>query len=148
MRTRLAAVPDGNGGVVHKLVPATAEPVRKGKKKRHVPDPIKANPDAAAQQLRQRMTDFMTNMHPPQPVPPSRLTLDEHTALTFLAEGARAMTWPIANACGLIAGGRCLPQARNMLRRLERWGLIARNKVMGHHTSWSITDAGRKAVQP
>lgn len=50
---RMAAVPDGKGGVVHKLVPATAEPVRKGKKKRHIPDPIKANPDAAAQQLRQ-----------------------------------------------------------------------------------------------
>ena len=50
---RMAAVPDGKGGVVHQLVPVTAEPVRKGKKKRHVPDPIKANPDAAAQQLRQ-----------------------------------------------------------------------------------------------
>lgn len=49
----MAAVPDGKGGVVHQLVPVTAEPVRKGKKKRHVPDPIKANPDAAAQQLRQ-----------------------------------------------------------------------------------------------
>jgi len=46
-------VPDGKGGIVHQLVPATAEPIRKGKKKRHVPDPIKANPDAAAQQLRQ-----------------------------------------------------------------------------------------------
>jgi len=50
---RMAAVPDGKGGIVHQLVPATAEPIRKGKKKRHVPDPIKANPDAAAQQLRQ-----------------------------------------------------------------------------------------------
>jgi len=49
----MAAVPDGKGGVVHQLVPVTAEPVRKGKKRRHVPDPIKANPDAAAQQLRQ-----------------------------------------------------------------------------------------------
>lgn len=50
---RMAAVPDGKGGIVHKMVPATAEPARKGKKKRVVPDPIKANPDAAAQQLRQ-----------------------------------------------------------------------------------------------
>lgn len=50
---RMVAVPDGKGGVVHQLVPATAEPVRKGRKKRIVPDPIKANPDAAAQQLRQ-----------------------------------------------------------------------------------------------
>lgn len=50
---RMAAVPDGKGGTIHQLVPAAAEPVRKGKKKKHVPDPIKANPDAAAQQLRQ-----------------------------------------------------------------------------------------------
>ena len=108
-------------------------------------------PDCAAsaeQAQHDRMTDFMTNMHPPQGAPPSRLTLEEHTALTFLAECARAMTWPIANACGLIAGGRCLPQARNMLRRLERWGHISRNEMFGHHTSWSITEAGRKAVQP
>lgn len=51
---RMASVPDGKGGFVHKLVPANdTAPVRKGKKKRIVPDPIKANPDAAAQQLRQ-----------------------------------------------------------------------------------------------
>jgi len=51
---RMASVPDGRGGFVHKLVPANdTAPVRKGRKKRHVPDPIKANPDAAAQQLRQ-----------------------------------------------------------------------------------------------
>ncbi|HEX7856012.1 MAG TPA: DUF2312 domain-containing protein [Sphingobium sp.] len=34
------------------MVPATAEPVQKGRKKRVAPDPIKANPDAAAQSLR------------------------------------------------------------------------------------------------
>ena len=50
---RMASVPDGKGGFVHQMVPVTTEPVRKGKKKRIVPDPIKANPDAAAQQLRQ-----------------------------------------------------------------------------------------------
>ena len=51
---RMASVPDGKGGFVHKLVPATATaPATKGRKKRIVPDPIKANPDAAAQQLRQ-----------------------------------------------------------------------------------------------
>ncbi|GLV28470.1 hypothetical protein TomTYG75_09920 [Sphingobium sp. TomTYG75] len=50
---RMASVPDGKGGFVHQLVPATTGPVPKGKKKRIVPDPIKANPDAAAQQLRQ-----------------------------------------------------------------------------------------------
>lgn len=50
---RMASVPDGKGGFVHQMVPATAEPVHKGRKKRIVPDPIKANPDAAAQQLRQ-----------------------------------------------------------------------------------------------
>jgi uncharacterized protein (UPF0335 family) len=50
---RMASVPDGKGGFVHQLVPATTGPAPKGKKKRIVPDPIKANPDAAAQQLRQ-----------------------------------------------------------------------------------------------
>jgi len=51
---RMAAVPDGQGGFIHQLVPANdTAPVRKGRKKRIVPDPIKANPDAAAQQLRQ-----------------------------------------------------------------------------------------------
>lgn len=104
---------------------------------------------SAAQAQHDRMTDFMTNMHQPKVALPSRLTLEEHTALTFLAEGARAMTSQVANACGLIAGGRCLPQARNMLRRLERWGHVTRgNTPAGHYASWSITDAGRKAVQP
>lgn len=50
---RMASVPDGKGGFIHQLVPATTGPLSKGKKKRIVPDPIKANPDAAAQQLRQ-----------------------------------------------------------------------------------------------
>ncbi len=51
---RMASVPDGNGGFTHKMVPACApEPAKKGRKKRFTPDPIKANPDTAAQQLRQ-----------------------------------------------------------------------------------------------
>ncbi len=51
---RMASVPDGKGGFVHKLVPANdTAPVSKGRKKRFVPDPIKANPEAAAQQLAQ-----------------------------------------------------------------------------------------------
>jgi uncharacterized protein (UPF0335 family) len=51
---RMASVPDGRGGFTHKLVPATtAASTGKGKKKQHVPDPISANPDAAAQQLAQ-----------------------------------------------------------------------------------------------
>lgn len=51
---RMASVPDGKGGFIHQLVAAPATPIAaKGRKKRHVPDPIKANPDAAAQQLRQ-----------------------------------------------------------------------------------------------
>lgn len=51
---RMASVPDGKGSFIHKLVPANdTAPVRKGQKKRIIPDPIKANPDAAAQQLRQ-----------------------------------------------------------------------------------------------
>lgn len=51
---RMASVPDGKGGFIHKLVPANdTAPVHKGKKKKHTPDPIKANPEAAAQQLGQ-----------------------------------------------------------------------------------------------
>jgi uncharacterized protein (UPF0335 family) len=50
---RMAEVPDGKGGTVHKLVPcAPAAPTGKGKKAKPAPDPINANPDAAAQQLR------------------------------------------------------------------------------------------------
>lgn len=50
---RMAAVRDpATGAIVHRLVPAIAAPAPKGKKK-HVPDPIKANPEAAAQQLAQ-----------------------------------------------------------------------------------------------
>lgn len=109
-------------------------------------------PDCAAsveQAQHDRMTDFMANVHPPQVAPPSRLTLEEHTALTFLADRASAMTVQVANACGLTAGNRCMPQARNMLRRLERWGHVTRGDTPpGHYASWTITGAGRKAVQP
>ena len=109
-------------------------------------------PDCAAsvaQAQHDRMTDFMTNMHPPQPAPQRRLTLDEHTALTFLADRAHAMTVQVANACGLIASRRCRPQARNMLRRLERWGYVTHGKTpAGRYATYSITDAGRRAVQP
>ncbi|RJF94146.1 DUF2312 domain-containing protein [Sphingomonas cavernae] len=42
------------GGIRHVLRPAPppAPANSRGKKKRHVPDPIKANPESAAQQLR------------------------------------------------------------------------------------------------
>lgn len=51
---RMASVPDGKGGFIHQMVPAGAAPAKKGKKgqKAAVPDPIHANPDAAAQQLK------------------------------------------------------------------------------------------------
>jgi len=49
---RMAAVPDGKGGTLHKLVPCAPAPAGKGKKARPAPDPINANPDAAAQKLR------------------------------------------------------------------------------------------------
>jgi uncharacterized protein (UPF0335 family) len=48
----MAAVPDGNGGYIHKMVPAGASPAPKGKKKAYVPDPIHANPDASSEQLK------------------------------------------------------------------------------------------------
>ncbi|MCW2399682.1 uncharacterized protein (UPF0335 family) [Sphingobium sp. B2D3C] len=52
---RMMAVPDGMGGTVHKLMPVSPSiAAGKGKKKaRPSPDPINANPDAAAQSLRQ-----------------------------------------------------------------------------------------------
>lgn len=78
-----------------------------------------------------------------------KLSLIDHTALTFLASGDRATTVVIASSCGLVVGRRCLPQARNMLRRLERWGYISNGYTApGHYALWTITDAGRKAVQP
>ncbi|WP_313228541.1 hypothetical protein [Sphingobium yanoikuyae] len=78
-----------------------------------------------------------------------QLSLIEHIALNFLATGGRATTAAIASTCGLVVEGRCLPQARNMLRRLQRRGHIANGYTApGHYAVWSITDAGRKAVQP
>ena len=36
----------------------------------------------------------------------------------------------------------------NMLRRLERWGLVDKGDTRpGHYAFWTITDAGRRAVQ-
>lgn len=50
---RMMAVPDGMGGTVHKLMPFAASAEPKGKKRnRPAPDPINANPEAAAQQLK------------------------------------------------------------------------------------------------
>lgn len=47
----LRLVPDGAGGYRHEFRPAPADKP-KGKKERPAPDPIHANPDSAAQQLR------------------------------------------------------------------------------------------------
>lgn len=103
---------------------------------------------ATAQAQHDRMTDYMTNMHPPQTAVPARLTLEEHTALSFLSEDEGGLTSQIASACGLVVRGRCLPQAKTMLRRLERWGLVDKGDTRpGHYAFWTITDAGRRAVQ-
>lgn len=48
----LTAVPDGSGGTRHEWRPAPAEKPKGRKKQRHVPDPIAANPESAAQQLK------------------------------------------------------------------------------------------------
>ncbi|WP_037471085.1 hypothetical protein [Sphingobium sp. DC-2] len=78
-----------------------------------------------------------------------KISLIDHTALTFLATGGRATTVAIASSCGLVVGRRCLPQARNMLRRLQRRGFIANGYTApGHYALWTLTDADRKAVQP
>lgn len=53
---RFASVPDGMGGKKHVLVPALSVVATAGGKKgkkRHVPDPIKATGEAAAQMLKQ-----------------------------------------------------------------------------------------------
>ena len=109
-------------------------------------------PDCATsleQAQHDRMTDFMTNMHPPQVAPPSRLTLDEHTALTFLSERQHQRTWQIARACGLAITPRLIRVACNMLRRLERYGYVTQGDTpSGGLPSWLITAAGRRAVQP
>jgi len=78
------------------------------------------------------------------------LTFLEHRALFYLKfMCGHAMTWEIARACGLIDGRRCQPEARYMLRRLERAGYVARGTTpAGHYACWSLTDTGRKAVQP
>jgi uncharacterized protein (UPF0335 family) len=49
----LTRVPDGQGGFRHEFRPVTAQPAGRKRKARVAPDPIRANPDAAAQQLQQ-----------------------------------------------------------------------------------------------
>lgn len=49
----LVRVPDGHGGYKHDFRPVTAQPPARKRKTRITPDPIKANPDSAAQQLQQ-----------------------------------------------------------------------------------------------
>lgn len=48
----LVAVPDGSGGTRHEWRPAPPEKPKARKKQRHAPDPIEANPESAAQQLK------------------------------------------------------------------------------------------------
>lgn len=48
---RMVLVSDGNGGMRHEW--RAAPPPAPGKKKRHVPDPIQASGESAAQQLKQ-----------------------------------------------------------------------------------------------
>lgn len=49
----LVRVPDGQGGFRHDFRPVPPQPVKRKRKARVAPDPLKANPDAAAQQLQQ-----------------------------------------------------------------------------------------------
>lgn len=78
-----------------------------------------------------------------------QLSLTDHTALCFMLGKDHVFTWEVAKACGLIAGRRCLPQNRNMLRRLESWGYVTRVTAMpGGYAQWAISAAGQKAVQP
>lgn len=49
----LVKIPDGEGGFIHDWRPAPAEAPGRKRKARPAPDPINANPEAAAQQLAQ-----------------------------------------------------------------------------------------------
>ena len=78
-----------------------------------------------------------------------KLTLNDNKALSFLAEDPQGhLTFRIAHACGLVER-REHTQAYTMLRRLERWGYVQRrSNGGGFYAFWTITDAGRKAVEP
>lgn len=88
----------------------------------------------------------------PDALPPKLLTLQEHTALTYISCGATTATCHIVRASGLdkVAGQRAARAGRAMMKRLERWGLARgiRARSGGNVFWWQITDAGRKAVQP
>ncbi|AUW59412.1 hypothetical protein C1T17_16285 [Sphingobium sp. SCG-1] len=77
------------------------------------------------------------------------LSLADHTALTYLFTGNRTATHWVARACGFTSD-RATAQARTMLRRLQRWGLVGGVSASrsGNVYWWTITDAGREAVQP
>lgn len=77
------------------------------------------------------------------------LSLADHTALTYLLRSDRTATHWVAAACGFNTI-RATAQARTMLRRLQRWGLVEGipATAASKFYRWEITDAGRKAVQP
>ena len=78
-----------------------------------------------------------------------RLTLNEHTALTFLSSDPDGFTNQIAHACGFRSqfGHLASAKARAMMLRLERLGLAQRMPHRpGCYNEWRITDAGRQAV--
>ncbi|MBB6191481.1 DNA-binding PadR family transcriptional regulator [Sphingobium wenxiniae] len=79
-----------------------------------------------------------------------KLSLNDHKALSYLAEEGPHLTCRVAYACGMTFIRRRTPAAAyTMLRRLERWGYVEKPATTpGGYALWRITDAGRNAVQP
>ena len=79
-----------------------------------------------------------------------QLSLIDRTALEYLADGTAA-TCRIAHACCFdrIDGDRATARARNLLRRLARWGMVDGlcTPGGGNIRWWKITDAGREAIR-
>ncbi len=78
------------------------------------------------------------------------LSLFDRQALEHIQTFGAQPTWSIAYNCGFRTTGSQSASARAypLMRRLERWGLVTRASAPGCHTVWSLTDAGRRAVQP
>lgn len=79
------------------------------------------------------------------------LSFDDYIALRYLECGSSTATHHVARTLGYdrVHGGTATPKARNLLRRLARWGLVQGESAMGDTTIrwWRITDAGREAVE-
>ncbi len=78
------------------------------------------------------------------------LSFDDFIALRYLEQQGSTMTHHVARTLGYerVHGGSATRKARTLLRRLERWGYVAGERVSLHgNVLWyAITDAGREAL--